>query len=302
MAALNRNATWANLLKKRQFIERWLKISHRIQWQRQSWLGEAGSEILIQKCFLIHPSHTSLAVCFIHFCVCVCVSTPAFSFPTPNAENSCLWQISSLQASSSNTEKCCSLVFTLFGLIPVPKALGKKLLGGFTWVCHWPHQWQQGAGSHVRNIGHLCSHTSKYKGEGQPLNRGDSWELMRTTTPTSKEQVQLQWFLTQRQDFPSGSDGKASAYNMGDPGSFPGLGRSQAEGNGNPLQYSCLENPMDRGAWEATVHGVAKSRTQLSNFTLTLNFQNTCEASTSNSQNHSRELHSRHHTPANTNM
>ena len=102
--------------------------------------------------------------------------------------------------------------------------------------------------------------------------------------------------------FPSGSDGKASAYNMGDPGSFPGLGRSQAEGNGNPLQYSCLENPMDRGAWEATVHGVAKSRTQLSDFTLTLNFQNTCEASTSNSQNHSRELHSRHHTPANTNM
>ena len=142
----------------------------------------------------------------------------------------------------------------------------------------------------------------KYKGEGQPLNRGDSWELMRTTTPTSKEQVQLQWFLTQRQDFPSGSDGKASAYTMGDPGSFPGLGRSQAEGNGNPLQYSCLENPMDRGAWEATVHGVAKSRTQLSDFTLTLNFQNTCEASTSNSQNHSRELHSRHHTPANTNM
>ena len=46
-------------------------MSHRIQWQRQSWLGEAGSEILIQKRFLIHPSHTSLAVCFIHFCVCV---------------------------------------------------------------------------------------------------------------------------------------------------------------------------------------------------------------------------------------
>ena len=44
--------------------------------------------------------------------------------------------------------------------------------------------------------------------------------------------------------FPGGSDGKASAYNMGDPGSIPGLGRSSGEGNGNPLQYSCLENPM----------------------------------------------------------
>ena len=49
--------------------------------------------------------------------------------------------------------------------------------------------------------------------------------------------------------FGSGSDGKASAYNAGDPGSIPGLGRSPGEGNGNPLQYSCLENPMDRGAW-----------------------------------------------------
>ena len=63
---------------------------------------------------------------------------------------------------------------------------------------------------------------------------------------------------------PGSSDGKASAYNAGDPGSIPGLGRSSGEGNGNPLQYSCLENPMDRGAWWATVHGVAKSRTQLS--------------------------------------
>ena len=48
------------------------------------------------------------------------------------------------------------------------------------------------------------------------------------------------------------------AYNAGDPGSIPGLGRSPGEGNGNPLQYSCLENPMDGGAWQATVYGVAK--------------------------------------------
>ena len=60
---------------------------------------------------------------------------------------------------------------------------------------------------------------------------------------------------------------KASDYNAEDLGSIPGLGRSLGEGNGNPLQYSCLENHMDRGAWWATVHGVAKSWTRLSNFT-----------------------------------
>ena len=54
---------------------------------------------------------------------------------------------------------------------------------------------------------------------------------------------------------------KASAYNAGDLGSIHGLGRSTGEGNDNPLQYSCLENPMDRGAWQATVHGVAESDT-----------------------------------------
>ena len=58
-----------------------------------------------------------------------------------------------------------------------------------------------------------------------------------------------------------------SVYNVEDQGSSPGLGRSPGEGNGNPLQYYCLENPMDRGAWQATVYGVAKSRTRLSVFT-----------------------------------
>ena len=71
--------------------------------------------------------------------------------------------------------------------------------------------------------------------------------------------------LHQLKDFPGGSDGKASAYNVGLPDSIPGLGRSPGEGNGNPLQYSCLENPMDRGAWWATVHAVTKSRTRMSN-------------------------------------
>ena len=69
-------------------------------------------------------------------------------------------------------------------------------------------------------------------------------------------------------NLPGGSDSKASVYNVGDPGSIPGLGRSPGEGNRNPLQYSCLENPMDGEA--CTVHGVTKSRTQLSDFTFTL--------------------------------
>ena len=57
------------------------------------------------------------------------------------------------------------------------------------------------------------------------------------------------WNLIKLKDFPSGSDGKASAYNAEDLGSIPGSGRPPGEGNGNPLQYSCLKNPMDGGAW-----------------------------------------------------
>ena len=61
--------------------------------------------------------------------------------------------------------------------------------------------------------------------------------------------------------FPDGSDGKESACNASDPGLIPGLGRSPGEGNDNPLQYSCLENSIDTGAWQATVHAVVKSQT-----------------------------------------
>ena len=61
--------------------------------------------------------------------------------------------------------------------------------------------------------------------------------------------------------FPGGSGGKGSACNAGDLGSIPGSGRSPGGGNGNAFQYSCLENPMDRGAWQTTVHGVTKSQT-----------------------------------------
>ena len=72
-----------------------------------------------------------------------------------------------------------------------------------------------------------------------------------------------------RRAFLRGSDGKESACNTRDLGSIPGLGRCPGEGNGYLLQYSGLENSMDRGAWQAIVHGIAKSRTQLSNFTFT---------------------------------
>ena len=68
-------------------------------------------------------------------------------------------------------------------------------------------------------------------------------------------------------EFPGGSEDKASACHVGDPGLIPGLGRSSGEGNGKPLQYSCLENPMDRGSWRAIVHRVAKSQTRLNEFT-----------------------------------
>ena len=64
-------------------------------------------------------------------------------------------------------------------------------------------------------------------------------------------------------NFPGGSKGKASACDAGDPGSIPGSGRFPRGGHGNPLQYSCLENPMDRGAWWAMVCRIAKSQAQL---------------------------------------
>ena len=70
--------------------------------------------------------------------------------------------------------------------------------------------------------------------------------------------------------FPGGLDGKESACNVGDLGMIPGSGRSPGEGNGNPLQHSCLENPIVGGAWQSTVYGVTKSRTQLNDFTITI--------------------------------
>ena len=82
------------------------------------------------------------------------------------------------------------------------------------------------------------------------------------------KQLPFYIILINIQGFPGGSEVKVSACNAGDLGLIPGSGRSPVEGNGNPLQYSCLENPMDGGAWWATVRPVAKSWTRLSDFTL----------------------------------
>ena len=73
------------------------------------------------------------------------------------------------------------------------------------------------------------------------------------------------FYLLNTMSFPDGSDGKESACNAGDLGLIPGSGRSPGDGNGNPLQFSCLEKPMDRGVWRAIILGVAKSWTWLSN-------------------------------------
>ena len=101
----------------------------------------------------------------------------------------------------------------------------------------------------------------KYKSEMDHLRSRDQmyWRNLRKNEPLSPEEARMGL------GFPSGSDGKESACSAGGPDSIPGSGRSPGEGNGSPHQYSCLENPMDGGAWWAAVHGVTKSRTRLSN-------------------------------------
>ena len=91
--------------------------------------------------------------------------------------------------------------------------------------------------------------------------------MLITSVQQSESVIHMYYFSW---GFPGGSEVKVSAWNAGDLGSIPGSGRSPGEGNGNPLQYSCLENPMEGGAWWTTVHGVAKSRTRLSDFTHSL--------------------------------
>ena len=108
---------------------------------------------------------------------------------------------------------------------------------------------------------HKCSHNKHSN-----INYRNEWDWHRSHNVTLV--LILDIYSTKRANlgFPGGSDGKASTCNAGDLGSIPGSGRSPREGNGNPLQYSCLEKSMDGGAWWATVHGVAKSRTWLNQY------------------------------------
>ena len=117
------------------------------------------------------------------------------------------------------------------------------------WAPSFPSS-SPGDGARKPLFGNLCS-------ENRPSEADNSLS-------SSLTGLQLSSFLA---PFPGGSDSKESVCNAGDLGSISGSGRSPGEGNSYPLQYSCLENSMDRGAWRAIVHGVAKSWTQLSDFT-----------------------------------
>ena len=94
----------------------------------------------------------------------------------------------------------------------------------------------------------------------QLVNWSTQFEELSVNTKSLSKRENLLLVSIFLKGLPNGSDRKESACNEGDPGSIPGSGRSSGEGNGNPLQYSCLENSMDRGVWRATVHGVTKSR------------------------------------------
>ena len=101
----------------------------------------------------------------------------------------------------------------------------------------------------------LLAFNVRYPADSRPFLGSVVWEAwcgvlnLPKRGKTSLVLLMSSLWVTHPDNFPGASDGKASAYNVGDPGSIPGLGRSPGEGTGNPLQYSCLENPMDRGAW-----------------------------------------------------
>ena len=126
------------------------------------------------------------------------------------------------------------------------------------------HDWSDLAAAAVHVFG---------EGNGNPLqcscleNPRDGGAWWAAVYGVAQSRTRLKQLSSAYTVYPGGSDGKASACNVGDPGSIPRLGRSPGEGNGNSLQYSFLENPMGGGTWYAAVHGVTKSQTWLSDFT-----------------------------------
>ena len=135
-------------------------------------------------------------------------------------------------------------------------------------------QWVKNPPANAEDLGLIHgSERSPEEGNDSPLqyscleNSMDRGTWSATVRGVPKSQMQLKWLSMHRKllGFPCGSDGKESTCNSGDSGSIPRLGRCPREGNGYPLQYSCLENPVDRVAWWITIHGVGKSRMQLRN-------------------------------------
>ena len=110
----------------------------------------------------------------------------------------------------------------------------------------------------------LCKGNHRGEGQESRKNRIGPKNQSSSLRQSNKSGDNQEWSLSLGywEGFPGDSDCKESACNGGDAGSISGSGRSSGEGNGNPLQYSCLENSMNRGAWQAAVHGVAKSQTQ----------------------------------------
>ena len=144
-------------------------------------------------------------------------------------------------------------------------AKSRTQLSDFTFM-HWRRKWQptavflpgesQGRGSQVGCClwGRTESDTTEVMQQQQQCLLGSSHKnpFKRTKEVSTQEDFSL--------DFPDGLDGKASACTARDLGLIPGLGRSPGKGSGNPLQYFCLENSIDRGAWWATVHGLQRVR------------------------------------------
>ena len=144
-------------------------------------------------------------------------------------------------------------------------AKSRTQLSDFTFM-HWRRKWQptavflpgesQGRGSQVGCClwGRTESDTTEVMQQQQQCLLGSSHKnpFKRTIEVSTQEDFSL--------DFPDGLDGKASACTARDLGLIPGLGRSPGKGSGNPLQYFCLENSIDRGAWWATVHGLQRVR------------------------------------------
>ena len=119
-----------------------------------------------------------------------------------------------------------------------------------------------------RPRGTLCQSVGTGGGEGRDARFKRSGFSSTVAITSLRSDI----YFIQARGFPDGSDGKESASNAEDLGSIPGLGRSPGEGNGYPLQYSCLENPMDRGAWRATVRGIARVGHYQSTNTFTFHF------------------------------